>query len=175
MIRLRAAAVMAFFALSTLAAQKAPPLTFAGLQNLTLQLDGSASVEGGKVPLAGGRWTDPSPDGGSTFSLLPLHAIGDIDGDGASDAVVVLLEATPGTGSFYYLFAVKNHAGQAVQLGPPEWLGDRVLVERLSIDRRGIITVRFVTHKDGDPPCCPTMRIQDQFRIESGQLKGIIR
>lgn len=170
-----AAAALVALAASVAAAQPTPPLTFARLQNVTLQLDESSSVEGGKVPLEGGRWTDTSPDGGSTFTLLPIHAIGDLDGDRASDAAVILLEGTTGTGGFYYLFALKNQSGEPVQLGPPEWLGDRVTVERLSIDRRGLLTVQFVTHKDGDAPCCPTMRIRDQFRIENGQLRGITK
>lgn len=162
-------------AVSLAAAQPSPRLTFEALQHVTLALGEHSSVEGGAVPLSGGRWTDSSPDGGSTFTLLPLHAIGDLDGDGAADAAILLLEATTGTGSFYYLFALRNEAGTPVQLGPPEWLGDRVDVQRMSIDRRGILTVRFVTHKDGDPTCCPTLRIEDRFRLEDGRLKGIIR
>lgn len=170
-----AACLIVLVTVSVAGAQPSPPLTFARLQNAVFQLDDNSSVEGGTVPLQGGRWIDLSPDGGSTFTLLPLHAIGDLDGDGALDAAVVLMEGTTGTGSFYYLFALKNHGGEPVQLGPPEWLGDRVNVERLTIDRKGILTVRFVAHKDGDAACCPTLRIEDRFRIENGQLKGITR
>jgi hypothetical protein len=170
-----AACLTVLVAASIAGAQPPPPLTFGQLQNLVLQLDDNSSVEGGKVPLQGGRWSDASPDGGSTFTLLPLHAIGDLDGDGAADAAVILLESTTGTGSFYYLFAVKNASGRPEQLGPPEWLGDRVDVERLAIDRKGVLTIRCVTHKDGDPACCPTLRIQDRFRIEHGRLQGITR
>lgn len=144
------------------------------LQNFVFDLGPTASVEGGKVPLTNGRWKDPA-EGGSTFTLLPVNAIGDLDGDGVADAAVVLVETSTGTGTFAYLFAIKSHAASAAQLGPPEWLGDRSVVERLSIDKKGILSVRFLTHKDGDPQCCPTMRINDRFRVEGGKLVGITK
>lgn len=144
------------------------------LPNFVFDLGPNASVEGGKVPLTNGRWNDPV-EGGSSFSLLPVHAIGDLDGDGVADAAVVLVEVSAGTGTFAYLFAIKSHAGSATQLGPPEWLGDRSVVERIAIDKKGILSVRFLTHKDGDPECCPTLRINDRFRVDGGKLVGITK
>ena len=58
----------------------------------------------------------------------------------------------------------------ATQAGPPEWLGDRSVIERLTVDRKGIVTVRYRTHKDGDRECCPTLRIDDRYRVEDGLL-----
>ena len=69
--------------------QSAPALP--ALQNFTFDLGENASVEGGKVPLVNGRWKDPA-EGGSTFNLLPVHAVGDLDGDGTADAAVVLVD-----------------------------------------------------------------------------------
>lgn len=149
------------------------PLTRAQLEMFTFDLGPSASVEGGQVPLVNGRWSDR--DGGSTFSLHPTHAIGDLDGDGHADAVAILVESPGGTGSFSYMFAVMNRNGQPVQLGEPEWLGDRTVVERLTIDRHGIIALRYVTHRDSDPSCCPTLKIEDRYRVEQGQLIGILK
>jgi hypothetical protein len=158
----------------SVADQSKAPLTLTQLQQFAFDLGASASVEGGRVPLAGGTWTDPA-DGGSTFSLLPVHAIGDLDGDGAVDAAAILQEVSPGTGRFVYLFALMNRDGEPRQMGPPEWLGDRSVVERLSIDRKGLVSVRFLTHQDGDPDCCPTLRIEDRFRVVKGQLVGITK
>jgi hypothetical protein len=143
------------------------------LQNLTYHLGTTSSVEGGKVPLTDGRWSDPA--GGSSFTLHPTHALGDLDGDRRGDAAAILVESTGGTGTFYYLFAVVNRDGRAVQIGEPEWLGDRTVIERLSIDRKGLITIRFLTHKDSDAACCPTMRIEDRYRVEGGRLVGILK
>ena len=92
----------------------AAPLTRAQLESFTYDLGASSSVEGGKVPIADGKWVDPQ--GGSTFSLHPLHAIGDLDGDANADAIAILVEATGGTGSFHYLFALMNRDGAAIQL-----------------------------------------------------------
>jgi hypothetical protein len=162
---LRVAALIAVLAMA--------PLTRAQIETFTYDLGETSSVEGGKVPLVNGRWTDPV--GGGTFTLHPTHAIGDLDGDGNADAVAIVVEASAGTGSFYYMFAVMNRDGAPVQLGEPEWLGDRTVVQRLAIDRKGVVSVRYVTHGDDDPACCPTMKIEDRYRLEDGKLIGITK
>ena len=161
------------FCVALVVALLVAPLTRAHLESFVFDLGDTASVEGGKVPLAGGKWTDP--DSGSTFTLHPTHAIGDLDADGNADAVAIVVESTGGTGSFYYMFAIMNRDGQPVQLGAPEWLGDRTVIQRLSVDRKGVITLRYITHKDDDPACCPTMRIEDRYRVEDGKLVGITK
>jgi len=155
----------------TAAATAAPPLTLKDLQSFTFALGDTSSVEGGRVPLSDGKWTDTA--GGSRFTLLPLHAIGDLDGDGSADAAAILVESSGGTGTFYYLFAIMNREGRPVQMGEPEWLGDRTVVQRLTIDRKGIIAIRMVTHQDNDPACCPTLRVDDRYRVVKGKLIGI--
>ena len=149
------------------------PLTRAQLETFTYNLGDSTSVEGGKVPLQAGKWTDP--DGGSLFTLHPTHAIGDLDGDGNQDAIAILVESTGGTGNFYYMFAIMNRDSAAMQLGEPEWLGDRTVIERLAIDRKGIVSLRYITHRDRDPACCPTLKIEDRYRVEDGKLVGITK
>lgn len=149
----------------------APALSFDHLKGFTYDVGMNSSVDGGKVPLTNGKWTDV--EGGSTFTLHPTHAIGDLNGDRQADAVAILVESTGGTGSFYYLFAIVGRDGGAVQVGEPEWLGDRTIIERVAIDRKGVITVRYVTHGDNDPACCPTMKIEDRYRIENDKLVGI--
>lgn len=151
----------------------AAAITLKDLQNFTYQLGEHSNVGDGKVPIAGGTWTDA--ESGSTFVLHPVHALGDLDGDGTGDAVAIVVESSRGTGSFYYLFAIGSRDGKPAQLGEPEWLGDRTVVQRLTIDRKGVITIRYVTHADGDPACCPTMKIQDRYRLQNGRLIGITR
>jgi hypothetical protein len=107
--------------------------------------------------------------------LLPQRASGDLDGDGVADVAGVIVESSTGTGSFSYLFVLLSRDGRAVQAGPPEWLGDRSVIERVSIARNGILSVRYVTHKDSDPACCPTLRIDDRYRVDKGRLVGITK
>ncbi len=112
---------------------------------------------------------------GARSLCTPYHAIGDLDGDGANDAAAILVESTGGTGTFSFLFAVVARQGQPVQVGEPEWLGDRSVVQRVTIDRKGVITIRYVTHAAGDPACCPTMKIEDRYRVEGGKLVGLLK
>lgn len=160
--------------LSSPGAQDKPGLTATSLERFVYDLGGSASVAGGKIPLANGRWKDPA-EGGSSFTLLPQRAVGDLDGDGLADAAGILVETSIGTGSFSYLFALLSRDRGAVQAGPPEWLGDRSVIERLSIDRKGILSVRYLTHRDSDRDCCPTLRIEDRYRVENEKLVGITK
>jgi hypothetical protein len=170
---------MAFIATIGLAAAQssggktaAKGLTVKDLQTFVYDLGENSSVEGGKVPLSNGTWTDRD---GSTFSLHQIHAIGDLDGDGSADAAAIVVESTGGTGTFSYLFALVSRDGKAVQAGEPEWLGDRSVVQRLTIDRKGLMTIRYLTHADGDPLCCPTMKIEDRYRVEGGKLVGLLK
>jgi hypothetical protein len=165
---MRSLAALAFVFVAAVA-----PLSRAQLESFTYHLGDTASVEGGKVPLNGGRWTDP--EGGSTFMLHPTHAFGDLDGDGESDAVAIVVESSGGTGSFSYLFALLNRGGAPEQAGEPEWLGDRTVIQRITVDRKGIIAVRYVTHRDGDPACCPTIKIEDRYRVVGGKLVGMTK
>ena len=157
-----------------LIAQGKPGLQATALANFTYDLGDGASVADGKVPLQSGAWTDPG-DGGSRFLLDAHQAFGDLDGDGVGDAAAIVVEQSQGTGTFFYLFALLSRDGKPVQAGPPDWLGDRSKIDRVTIDRKGILSVRYVTHKDSDPECCPTLRIEDRFRIENGVLTGITK
>jgi len=152
---------------------RAAAVRFADLQNFTYSLGENSSVADGKVPLSNGRWTDPRS--GNRYALLGVHAIGDLNRDGVADAVAVVTEHSGETGVFSYLFAIEPSPAGPAQLGEPEWLGDGTVVQRLQIDRNGVITVRYLTHREGDAACCPTMKIEDRFRVEHRRLRGIVK
>jgi hypothetical protein len=151
-----------------LAFQPAPPAppTFVTLANLAYDLGPDDERD---IQLKDGRWTDPEA-GGSTFTLMNEHAFGDLDGDRVPDAAAMLVEETTGTGRFYALFVFMNRGGKLEQLESPELLGDRSVIQRVTIDRRGTLAVRFMTHVDNDPPCCPTLRAENKYRVVNGKL-----
>jgi hypothetical protein len=155
-------------------AQTRPGLKADDLANFTYDLGEGASVDDGKVPLRGGMWKDTA-EGGSAFSLDSHTAFGDLDGDGVADAGGIVVERSGNSGTFFYLFALLSRDGQPVQAGPPDWLGDRSVIERVTIDRKGNLTVRYLTHKGSDQECCPTMRIEDRYRVEQGVLRGVTK
>ena len=107
----------------------------------------------------------------STFELMKLHAIGDLDGDKQPDAAAMVAEDGGGSGHFYYLFVFLNKDGKLMQIEHPEWLGDRSVIQRVAINR-GVLSVRFVTHRDSDPACCPTRQAENKYRVVGGKLVG---
>jgi hypothetical protein len=140
--------------------------TFADLANHTYNF---GPEDKRVVVLKDGRGTDADEE--STFTLLQPHAIGDLDGDKQPDAAALLVESPGGTGSFYYLFVLLNKSGKLVQVPQPEWLGDRSVIQRVTINR-GVLAVRFITHKDEDPACCPTRQVENRYRVVNGKLIG---
>ena len=84
------------------------------------------------VVLADGKGKDADE---SAFELMKLHAVGDLDGDKQPDAAAMLVESSGGSGHFYYLFVLLNKGGKLVQIEQPEWLGDRSVIQRVTINR----------------------------------------
>lgn len=161
--------VVIFFHLACallLAAAQAPKVPAVGdLANYTYDF---GPEDKRTVTLKDGKGKD---EDGSMFELLKLHAIGDLDADKQPDAAAMLVELPGGSGHFYYLFVLLNRGGTLVQIRPPEWLGDRSVIQRITIDK-GVLAVRFITHKPDDPSCCPTRQAENKYRVVNGKLVG---
>ena len=99
-------------------------------------------------------------------------AFGDLNGDGAEDAAVILVSSTGGSGVFYELVAVINQSGLPRQVAA-KMLGDRTDVRNLSI-RSGRIEVDRIKHRPNDPMCCPTLRVRETYRLQ-GENLALIR
>ena len=140
--------------------------TFDDLANLTYHF---GPEDKRVVVLEKGRGKDADE---STFELMKLYAIGDLDGDKRPDAAAMLVESSGGSGRFYYLFVFLGKGGKLVQIEQPEWLGDRSVIQRVTINR-GVLAVRFITHKDEDPACCPTRQVENRYRVAGGKLVGL--
>jgi hypothetical protein len=96
------------------------------------------------------------------------YAFGDLNGDGARDAAVILAENSGGSGVFIYLAAVVSQDGTPSNVAT-QFLGDRVQLQSLEIDQ-GQIVVTMVTQGPDDPMCCPSVEVTLRYRLEDDQL-----
>lgn len=146
-----------------------PPavLNEAQLQNATY-----AGIYDQPVLLVNGTYEgEPFVEGGMARPVVIYSGVrtsGDLDGDGAQDAAVILSENSGGSGMFTYLAALFNQDGQPVNTDTV-LLGDRVQVTRLSIEN-GVIVVEMLAAGPQDPLCCPSLPILLTFILQNGKL-----
>jgi hypothetical protein len=98
------------------------------------------------IPLGGGVW---SGEDGTTVTLDTPCGIGDLNGDGAKDAVGVVVATTGGTGEFYTLVVWRNSGGHPVFAALKD-IDDRNPVQTISI-ANGKATVVYLTRTDDAP------------------------
>lgn len=136
------------------AADSAAP-TLDELRNATYRgLEGAPP----EVTLRDGRWEgEPWQPGAATrprVSLLgELLLAGDLDGDGADEAVVLLDSVPGGTGRFLHLAVMARQAGQLSNIATA-MVGDRVQVRAARIENQRIV-LDVVQAGPGDAACCP--------------------
>ncbi len=102
-----------------------------------------------------------------------LVARGDLDHDGADDAVVLLAESSGASGTFNYLALV------AIQDGNPrnvatEPLGDRVQLRSMTI-LDGQLIVDLVAHGPSEAMCCPTLKLRRTLALRGDRLIEVRR
>lgn len=93
---------------------------------------------------------------------------GDLNGDGAQDAAVILAENYGGTGVFVSVAAVINENGQPRHAASYA-IDDRPAVNAFSI-LDGDIFLDAVVHGPNDPGCCPDLAVTRTFRLAGNQL-----
>lgn len=102
------------------------------------------------------------------IGLAPYRLFGDLNGDGADDAAVILVADPGGSGTFYYLSAVLNQNGDPKPAGS-QFLGDRVFFRDLSIDDGHILIELDIVRPD-DPMCCPTDHKRQTYAVIGEEL-----
>ena len=143
-------------------AAPASPLTRQQAENFTYRLYYTLNAE---IMLQNGvfDYQDPSDPSVRVHSILhPVDAYGHINTDNSSDAVVVLVTNTGGSGNFYDMVALANHNGTPIQVAEVH-LGDRQIVNSITINDDRTITLDFVTHDDDDAFCCPTQHVRRNY------------
>ena len=150
------------------------PLSFdeARLANLAYRLESIAQAlpdSAGNVILADGHFEQKLSDS-AAFATVDLirSARGDLNGDGIEDGLALLAVDTGGSGTFLYLVAVINQAGEPQQAAA-QFLGDRVDVQSIGV-KDGIVQLAMSTHAPDDPQCCPSLEEIRQYRLEKDRL-----
>lgn len=123
-------------------------------------------TDSGKLALHDGRYDDPKEEVQST---LVATASGDLDGDGKPDLVAVLATNTGGSGTFYDLYALRRHDGKPLAIAGPAFLGDRIDVKNIRVER-GAAVLDLVVQGDQDASCCPTVPTTWRFRLVGNLL-----
>ena len=144
----------ALLALATLAGASPAPLTAEEIGRTTFRIDGETE----RLRMRDGRWQgQPAAPGSATVPRAQVHAEpiarGDLDGDGAEEAVVLLEHNPGGSGSFLHVAVITRREGRPVMLAS-RLVGDRVQVRSLALRGREIV-LEVVRAGPNDAACCP--------------------
>ena len=134
----------------------------------------------GPVTLANGRWTGapPVPGAASRPSVElagDFRVVGDLDGDGVEETVVLLTYSSGGTGLLSFLAVVTREGGTLRNVATIE-LGDRVQVRSARVDG-GRLLVSAVRAGENDAACCPGDLVEWQWTLREGRMNtpGAVR
>lgn len=138
----------------------------------TLEELGQATWSGlkevaGPVRLKDGRWEK----GRVTVLLAPgFRVTGDLDGDRAEEAVVLLAVNSGGSGTFDYV-AVAKRTAKGVRNVATAPLGDRVQIRSARIEGRKLL-LSVVRPGPKDARCCPGEMADLAWTLASGRLRA---
>jgi len=154
--------------LATATAARSANLTEAMLRNAQYELPDIKTVQ-----LVEGKFESKYGEGASQVNRgeLTRMALGDLNGDGASDGVVILAVNTGGSGVFVYMLVVVNRNGAPQQVAA-ELLGDRVDVQNLAV-KEGQIVLNALGFAPGDPMCCPSQSVSRTYRLQGNALQVV--
>lgn len=142
--------------------QSVPPLSPDALRNATYTVSEVANP----VTLKDGLYTDPAVP--LNVALTDVQANGDLNGDDAADAVVILNTNLGGTADLVDLAVVLNEDGTAKSIATA-FLGDSIHVESLAITNQQIVVSMLVMGPD-DAQCCPTQTATATYILVGDQL-----
>ena len=148
----------------------APTLSMEQLRGVTVTVLGNDNASH-TITLKDGvfeQGTDRSKPGYISVKMSDIAAFGDLNGDGQSDAAIILAENFGGSGTYVIVYAILNQGGQP-QAAASALIDDRALVHTLSI-QDGQILVDATIHGPNDPMCCPGLPSKGIYRLSENNL-----
>jgi heat shock protein HslJ len=126
------------------------------------------------ITLEGGAWEGaPFDEGAATRPSVTLldtpHLTGDLNGDGADEAIALLSAWPGGTGRFLHLAVMGRGEAGTEQLAIQS-LGDRVQV-RHAVVTAGRVELDLVVGGPADAACCPGDLVRRAWRLDDGTLQ----
>ena len=122
------------------------------------------------ITLTDGTGTYDDGSSGTPIVTLAANLIptGDLDSDGALDAVAVLRDESTGSGTFYFLSAVLDVLNNPT---PTEALmiGDRIQVKSLMAEGASVLG-EIIAAAESDPACCGTWLFNKVYALQDGRL-----
>lgn len=147
----------------------ATPPSFPELMNATYR-----GINDTPVSLVDGEWQgEPYIEGGASRPTVGLAGnfslYGDVDGDGADEAVALIWSSSGGSGTFDYISVMDRDAqGVVVNTGTAP-LGDRVKVQSAEV-ADGRIVIDVIQAGPQDAACCPGQKVRRIFNLYGARL-----
>lgn len=114
----------------------------------------------------------PHTLGESGVAYFGNDVLGDLDGDGASDAAFLFTYDGGGSGTFYYV-TVALHKDGGYTGTNAVFLGDRIAPQTTEIRGREVI-VNYADRKPGEPMSAqPSVGVSKHLKIENGALVAV--
>lgn len=126
----------------------------------------------GTVRLRNGIYEEQVP-----YSAAVIHvgisentiAWGDLNSDGVKDAALVVDSYGGGSGHFYELAVVVNDNGNPKYV-TSTFIGDRVIINSITIDRMGKIVLSIMTHGPNDGMAKATLKKILRYELHKDEL-----
>jgi len=143
------------------------------LSGKLLNMEYGIEVTGsGRAVLKDGIYEESAAAGSAmkvTVRLESWRALGDVNGDGTSDAAVILKAESGGSGTFFYLAVVLNISGISQTLDAV-FIGDRISIQTVEISDSKVEVV-FLDRNTGESmSTAPSVRKSLFFRVVNGEL-----
>jgi hypothetical protein len=124
------------------------------------------AFDGRKHRLKNGRLVSGAMSQGNYISIsIYKTAFGDMDGDGTADAAVLLAVNGGGSGTFHELAILVNKGGKPFYAATKRGLGDRNVVNALTISNR-LAILDMKVQGPADPMANPTRKVRWKFRLK---------